>query len=75
MNSDNALSNIAIFQVTEEDANDIYSSFHKPDGIYYLGEDQLGWYWQDYDGEPVGPFDDEQEATKAAIEATKAAMQ
>lgn len=51
-----------IFKVTKEDADDIYSSFHNPDGIYYLDQDQLGWYWQEHDGEPVGPFDTEQKA-------------
>ncbi len=60
--SNKAQQDIAIFQVTEDDATDIYSSFHNPDGIYYLGEDQLGWYWQEHDGEPVGPFDTEQKA-------------
>jgi len=58
----NKLSNVEIFKVTTDDSNDIYSGFHNPDGIYYLGGDQTGWYWQDYDGEPVGPFDAEQKA-------------
>ena len=48
---------MTLFEVTASDADDIYSAFHRPDGIYYLaGEDQTGHYYQ-FEDDPVGPFD------------------